>query len=161
MIFLSFGSNLANRYGGRRLIILRALEKLESKGVRIVKSSPFYETSMSSSRHDPLFVNMMARIETEQTVQELFKTCMDVEYELGRTRVVNKGPRIIDVDLIAYHDEVIKTKDLTLPHPYLKERAYLLIPLYDIASSWIDPVSKKSIQEMMERLPSGQFVQKM
>lgn len=161
MIFLGFGSNLANRHGGRRLIILRALEKLESKGVRIVKSSPFYETTSSVSRHEPMFVNMVAQVATEQSPQELFRTCMDVEHDLGRTRILNKGARIIDIDLISYGDDVFKAKDFVLPHPDLKDLGCLLYPLMDVAPHWIHPTSKQSILEMIERMPSGQIIQKM
>ncbi len=160
MIFLGFGSNLANRYGGRRLIILRALEKLEAKGVRIVKSSPFYETSTSTMRHDPMFINMVAQVATEQSAGELLETCLTAEHELGRTRVIKGGPRIIDIDLLAFNDDVINTKQIKLPHPDLKNRGFLLYPLLDIAPHWIDPISKKSIPEMIDRIPSGQIIQK-
>ncbi len=160
MIFLGFGSNLANRYGGRRLIILRALEKLESKGVRIVKSSPFYETSSSVSRHDPMFINMVAQVNTDKSAAELLKICLNAEQELGRIRVVKNGPRIIDINLIAYHDQIIRKKNIQIPHPDLANRGYILYPLRDIAPQWMDPSSKKMISEMVERIPSRQVVYK-
>lgn len=161
MIFLGFGSNLANRYGGRRLIVLRALEKLESKGVRIVKSSPFYETTPSDARRDPMFVNMVTQVETDLSPEELFQACMDVEHDLGCTRILNNGARIIDIDLIAYGDNIIKTKEFVLPHPDLKNLGCLLYPLLDVAPHWINPTSKQSIPEMIERMPPRQIIQKM
>lgn len=130
MIFLGLGSNL----GDKRSNIIRALNRLTATGdIQIRQVSSLYETEPMGFLEQPSFFNAVAAIETPQPPQALLHTCLAVEKELGRIRVAHWGPRTIDIDLLLYHDQVIQSEALTLPHPQMHLRPFVLIPLLEIA----------------------------
>jgi 2-amino-4-hydroxy-6-hydroxymethyldihydropteridine diphosphokinase len=132
--YLGLGSNL----GDRAALIDGALAALAAAGVRVVARSPLYETEPVTADQQPLFLNAAARVETTFAADELLALCLAVERALGRERApgaVSPAPRPIDVDLLLFGDELLERPGLVVPHPRLLERAFVRIPLADVAAA--------------------------
>lgn len=142
--FLSLGSNL----GDREALLNDALQRLEAAGVCIVRRSSIYETEPQDVLDQPWFLNMAVEVETDLTPQELLAAIQKIEAAMGRERIIPKGPRTIDIDILFYEAEVINAGDLEIPHPRLARRAFVLDPLSEIAANLRHPVSGKTVSEM-------------
>lgn len=128
--YLSFGSNLGNRKANLR----KAVEVLKGNPyLRLRRVSSVYETKPLDYEKQRKFYNLVIAVETSLSTSELFELCQSVERVMGRQKRKNKGPRIIDVDILLYGDRRIKNENLTIPHPRLKERAFVLVPLIEIS----------------------------
>ena len=108
----------------------------------MTKISPIYETAPVGYTEQPNFLNLCLEIDTELEPKELLKYCLETEQRLHRVRDIRWGPRTLDVDILLYGDKVIEEDDLEVPHPRMSERAFVLIPLNDIAPTQIEPRSK-------------------
>ena len=128
-VALSLGSNLGDKRGN----IAMALSALDEGGARIVARSADYRTKPWGPIAQDWFVNACALAETDLAPDDLLALCLRVERELGRIREVKWGPRVIDIDILTYDDLELTTPSLTLPHPYIEERAFVLVPLAEIA----------------------------
>jgi 2-amino-4-hydroxy-6-hydroxymethyldihydropteridine diphosphokinase len=132
--YLGLGANL----GERAALLAEALARLEAAGVRVVARSPLYETEPITADPQPLYLNAVARVETTLAADELLALCLAVERALGRERPpgqASPAPRLIDVDLLLYGDAIIaRPPTLLVPHPRLLERAFVRIPLADVAT---------------------------
>ncbi|PVE23959.1 2-amino-4-hydroxy-6-hydroxymethyldihydropteridine diphosphokinase [Microvirga sp. KLBC 81] len=128
-VTLSLGSNLGDKRGN----IAKALSALDAGGARILTRSADYRTEPWGPVAQDWFVNACAVAETELAPHDLLALCLRVEQELGRVREVKWGPRVIDIDILTYDDLEVNTPSLMLPHPYLAERAFVLVPLAEIA----------------------------
>ncbi len=126
--YLGLGTNLADRLQN----LTRALDEMDNRGVFVEEVSPIFETEPQGMGDQPWFLNMAVRVKTNLTPRELLKTLLAIEREMGRERSVRWGPRIIDIDILLYEQEVIKEPDLEIPHPRLTERAFVLLPLLEI-----------------------------
>jgi 2-amino-4-hydroxy-6-hydroxymethyldihydropteridine diphosphokinase len=126
---LSLGSNL----GDKRANLGRAIERLSDHGVQILARSADYRTPPWGPVAQDWFVNACLLVRTGRSPQALLDLCLEVEGELGRVRDRRYGPRVIDIDILTYDDLVLDTPDLTIPHPRLRERAFVLVPLAEIA----------------------------
>jgi 2-amino-4-hydroxy-6-hydroxymethyldihydropteridine diphosphokinase len=132
--YLALGSNL----GDRAAKVAAALTLLEEAGVRVAARSPLYETDPVTADPQPLYLNGAARVETTLEADELLALCLAVERSLGRERppgAASPAPRPIDLDLLLYGDQVITRPNLIVPHPRLRERPFVLIPLADVAEA--------------------------
>jgi 2-amino-4-hydroxy-6-hydroxymethyldihydropteridine diphosphokinase len=128
--FLGLGSNL----GDRLAHIAQAIERLEgARGTRVVAVSSVYVTAPVGLTEQPEFFNAVAQLRTEQTPEELLATCRAVEDSLGRARSVRWGPRTLDLDILIYDDLRLEGASLVVPHPRMKERAFVMVPLAEIA----------------------------
>lgn len=154
-VYLSLGSNVGDREGNLRA----AVELLQTLGTVSALSS-LYETEPVEFTAQPWFLNCAALLETEKMPRQLLKALLDVERDMGRRRVQNKGPRTIDIDILLFGGSVVKTKELTIPHPALHHRRFVLEPLTEIAPDVRHPVLKKTIRELRDELPPGQAVRK-
>lgn len=126
---VALGSNL----GDRNETLSRALSLLtEAPGITAVIPSPIYETPPVGVTNQPPFLNMVAGVETTLSPEELMALLLETEQEMGRTRTVRWGPRIIDLDLLFFEQEKRQTATLTLPHPRWAERTFVTIPLKDL-----------------------------
>ena len=146
--FLSIGSNLGNK----KKIIELAKFKLEKNNIKIIKSSKNYETLSWPDKKNPTFINIVLKIKTYLSPQDLIKKCLNIEKELGRLRNRKNEPRICDIDIIDYDKMIVKgtkRQNLTIPHPEMHKRNFVLLPLFEIAKTWIHPLKKASIKDLI------------
>ena len=154
-VYLSLGSNLGDRVGN----LENAISQLSQLG-EVLAVSHFYETEPVELTAQPWFLNCAVKLETEKMPKQLLKRILDLERKMGRRRTQDKGPRNIDIDILLFGSSIVDTKGLTIPHPALHERRFVLEPLAEIASEVRHPVFKKTVREMREALPAGQMVRK-
>jgi 2-amino-4-hydroxy-6-hydroxymethyldihydropteridine diphosphokinase len=155
--YLSLGSNLGDRAANLNAAVadLRALGE-------VVMVSPFYETEPVEFTNQPWFLNCVVRLDTEKMPRQLLSALLQIERAHGRNRAKerSKGPRSLDLDILLFGSSVIETKDLTVPHPAMHERRFVLEPLAAIAPELRHPVLKRTIRELLNALPSGQVIKK-
>jgi len=147
-VYLSLGSNLGDREANLR----EAVRRLEDFG-RIVAVSSFYETEPVEFTNQPWFLNIALELETELMPRQLLAALLKIEREMGRRRLQPKGPRLIDIDILLFGSAVISDPKLTVPHPAMHERDFVLKPLAEIAPDAKHPVFKHSIKRLLEDLP--------
>ena len=151
MAFLAIGSSLGNK---ERNICL-AKYKLQTNGIKLIKSSNNYETLSWPNIKQPKYINAVIKISTNLTPLKLMQKCLNIEKELGRKRVKKNKPRICDIDIIDYDQKILKiisSLKLTLPHPEMHKRNFVLLPLFEIAKSWIHPIKKKEVKNLIKSL---------
>jgi len=156
LVYLSLGSNVGDRIDKLRTAVMR----IGGAGtIRAVSS--FYETEPVEYRDQPWFVNCVVALETGQSPQALLKTLLTIEQAMGRVRLTDKGPRIIDLDIVLYGDRVIEEPGLKIPHPRTHERRFVLEPLLEIAPETRHPILGKTVREMLAGLGPGQSVRRL
>jgi 2-amino-4-hydroxy-6-hydroxymethyldihydropteridine diphosphokinase len=128
-VFLGLGSNV----GDREENLARGLRLLGSRGFVVSAASSLYETEPVGGPPQGPFLNMVVRGETDLAPEDLLAQCLETERDLGRVRAERFGPRTLDIDILLYGDLVLDTPDLTVPHPHLHERLFVLVPLSEIA----------------------------
>jgi 2-amino-4-hydroxy-6-hydroxymethyldihydropteridine diphosphokinase len=138
---------------GDKINNLHQAQLLIDKNVgTIIHKSKIYQTAAWGNTNQPDFLNMAVCIETELNPQQLLKGSIKIEQSLGRVRAEQKWmERTMDIDILFYNDEIIETPDLTVPHPYIQERMFVLLPLMDIAPELIHPVFKKNIRTLLHQ----------
>jgi 2-amino-4-hydroxy-6-hydroxymethyldihydropteridine diphosphokinase len=154
-VYLSLGSNL----GDRAANLNAAINRLRSLG-EVLQVSSLYETEPVEFTAQPWFLNCAVELDTENTAQQLIESILEIERQMGRTRTQKKGPRSIDIDILLFGNSMVDTKGLSIPHPGLQERRFVLEPLAEIAPGVRHPALKKTIQELSDALPPGQVVRK-
>ncbi len=147
IVFLGLGSNL----GDRQANLEAAIDALGPK-VRAMARSPIYETEPWGYADQPKFLNQVVQGETELIPEELLKHIKEVEGRVGRTASFRYGPREIDIDILLYDDLVLETPELTIPHPRLDERAFMLMPLADLAGNLQHPVAKETFSQLLAKV---------
>ena len=153
--YLSLGSNLGDRAENLRT----AIKRLEELGeVRAVSS--FYETEPVEVAAQPWFLNCAVALDTQKMPRQLLAAVLDIEQKMGRRRLQDKGPRTIDIDILLFGASVVDTKGLTIPHPALHLRRFVLEPMVEIAPEVRHPVFKRTMRELRDALPAGQAVRK-
>lgn len=148
--FIGLGSNV----GDRRATLSRAIAELDaSPGVSVTKLSAFHETEpVGGPPGQGLYLNAAASIETTLEPLELLSLLHQIEAGNGRTREVHWGERTLDLDLLLYDDRIMKTTDLTIPHPRMAGRRFVLEPLLEVAPGAVDPVTGRTVAQMLEDL---------
>ena len=152
MILIALGANLPSQAGPPAGTLQRALGELERQGVKIARVSPFYETPAWPDPAQPNFVNAVAVLRTLLQPVELLVLLHGVETAFGRLRSASNAPRTLDIDLLDYDGRVM-TEGVVLPHPRMAGRSFVLVPLAEIAPDWRDPVSGRSIGDLLAVLP--------
>ena len=154
-VYLSLGSNLGNRQAN-----LDQALKLISERMRLGKVSSVYETEPVGMKEQPRFLNLACEVITHLSPEGLLSLLKGIEAKMGRYSRTGE-PRIIDIDIVLFGSQVINTPNLIVPHPRMHERAFVLIPLAEIAPDFVHPVLKKTIKELDKAVNEVQGVMKM
>ena len=155
--YLLLGSNL----GDRKKYLFDATANIEQKIGVIIRKSSLYQTASWGKPDQPDFINQVISVDTDLLPLELLKKVLEIELVLGRQRVEKWGSRTIDIDILFYESSIVNHPDLTIPHPYLHERRFSLMPLAEIAPDIIHPIFNRSIKELLDNLSDNLFVKKL
>ncbi|ADL13286.1 2-amino-4-hydroxy-6-hydroxymethyldihydropteridine diphosphokinase [Acetohalobium arabaticum] len=147
-VYLSLGSNKESR----EEYLQRAIKKLQDhSGIRVIASSPVYETKPVGYTDQDDFLNLVLEVKTTLASLELLDYIQEVELELDRTREIRWGPRTIDIDIILFGEKEIESERLTIPHPRFHKRAFVLVPLLDLTDEVV--YEGKTAAELLDELP--------
>jgi 2-amino-4-hydroxy-6-hydroxymethyldihydropteridine diphosphokinase len=145
LIYLSLGSNL----GDRAANLERAIEALSEIGVRVLRRSSIYETEPVDFLAQPWFLNCVVEAVTSLKPRQLLEELQAIERKLGSRKLVPRGPRIIDLDVLFYEAAVIHSAGIEIPHPRLAERRFVLVPLAELSPELRHPVLRKTAAELL------------
>lgn len=166
MILIALGANLAtDQFGPPERGLDAALGALERAGIHTIKRSQWYRSAPIPPATEPWFVNGMISAETTLEARALMASLLAIEAEFGRQRSEPGAARTLDLDLIDYHGRVLQQTGrhsgppLILPHPRLAERAFVLVPLHEIAPNWHHPKTGASVSSLLAALPAGQAIE--
>jgi 2-amino-4-hydroxy-6-hydroxymethyldihydropteridine diphosphokinase len=151
-IYLGLGTNLGNTESN----LEQALHFL-SENITILKKSSIYETEPVGFKDQPWFLNMVIEAETDLPPEDLLCFTQNIEQKMKRVKIIVNGPRIIDIDILLYSDESVKTENLVIPHPGMLQRAFVMVPLHEISPELI--ISGKSLKDIMANF-SGEKINK-
>lgn len=153
--YLSLGSNLEGRLPFLRdaVTLLQVDEKITVEDV-----SSIYETDPVGYTNQGNFLNIVVKLNTTYKAEELLSKCMSIEKDLGRKREIRWGPRTIDLDILLYNQENIETDDLSVPHPRVQERAFVIIPLLELEPNIQLPTMDRPLSVVLERIPDKEGV---
>ncbi|MGB2901199.1 MAG: 2-amino-4-hydroxy-6-hydroxymethyldihydropteridine diphosphokinase [Candidatus Acidiferrum sp.] len=143
-VYMSLGSNVGDREANLR----GAIAALPAAGVRVTRVSAFYETEPVDYLEQEWFLNCAVEGETEKAAMELLRSLREVETRMGSKKLVAKGPRLIDIDILLYGAETVDTPELQVPHPRMLLRRFVLVPLAEIAPSLQHPSWVKTVSEL-------------
>ena len=153
--YLSLGSNIGNR----ELNLRDAIQRLHSIG-SVQSVSSIYETEPVEFIDQPMFCNCAVAFQTVAKPEQLMVQLLDIETAMGRQRIQKKGPRTIDIDVLLFGNQIVNTPTLTIPHPAMHQRRFVLQPLLEIAAEVRHPLLKKTTQELLDELAPGQAVRR-
>ena len=155
-VYLLLGGNAGNR----KQYINKAIDELSLYPVQPGIKSSFYETAAWGKEDQPEFLNIAIYIETSLSPTELLNAIHEIESNAGRLRTEKWGQRTLDMDILFYNTEIIELPELTIPHPYMQDRRFTLVPLAEIAPDLMHPVFKKTISQLLEECPDKLEVRK-
>ena len=148
-VLIGFGSNL----GDSVQICFAAIERLRSHPrIRVIKTSSLYRTKPQMLGDQPWFINGVVLCETDLNPDDLLDRIQHIERDFGRKRETRWGPRTLDLDLLTFGDRQINLSSLTIPHPRLHERRFVLIPLLEVAPEWVHPTMKVTARSLVDRI---------
>ncbi|PCI56200.1 MAG: 2-amino-4-hydroxy-6-hydroxymethyldihydropteridine diphosphokinase [Alphaproteobacteria bacterium] len=159
MILIGLGANLNGIYGAPEQCLKACSDLLAGAGIYIVKSSNIWKSAPVPVSDQPWYCNAVCAVETVLSPPQLLCALATIENDTGRERHEANAARVLDLDILSYNDEIINEAHLTVPHPALHERAFVLYPMQEIAPHWVHPRLDKSVDEMIVNMPKGQEIQ--
>jgi 2-amino-4-hydroxy-6-hydroxymethyldihydropteridine diphosphokinase len=156
-VFLLIGGNMGDRLQN----LHQAIDLLAATCGPVIQQSAVYETAAWGKTDQAAFLNQALELTTHLTARELIITILSVEEQMGRRRMEKFGPRIIDIDILFFNDVIIHEPDLTIPHPQLQNRRFVLVPMQEIAPELVHPVLKKTIDQLLQECPDELAVRRM
>lgn len=161
MILIALGANLPSRHGDPLESLLAAVARLsEHEDIIVLDRSPVYVSAPVPVSDQPWYHNAVVSIDTPLRPHKLLDVLHDIEADFGRVRLERNEARALDLDIVSYHNDVLEGDGLIIPHPRMAERAFVVLPLHDIAPDWKHPITGASVVEMIKLLPKGQDIQK-
>ena len=154
--YILTGGNLGDRLSS----LLMAKEYIGRETGNIVSSSSIYETEAWGNNSQPDFYNQVHITTTGLSAEQMMKKILEIEGQMGRVRAAKNAPRIIDIDILFYNDEIINIPDLIIPHPRMQDRKFVLMPLNEIAANHMHPVLHKTINRLLKECPDQLDVHK-
>ncbi len=146
-VVLSLGGNI----GDVKSIFLKTIELLNERVGLVELISPIYKTEAWGVENQADFLNQVLLLSTHLQAKEVLTACLKIEVELGRIRKEKWGERVVDVDVLFYNDAIFNSKELTVPHPFIQERNFVLVPLVDILPEYQHPVLGESMVELKNK----------
>jgi len=159
MILIALGANLPGQFGSPQAMLEAALQRLPGLGVFPLDCSSWYETAPVPVSAQPNYVNGVALVDSIHDAAGTLRVLHAVEDDFGRVRAERNAARVLDLDLIDFHGEVRETAPI-LPHPRMHDRAFVLVPLRDVAPEWRHPVLKCDVATLIAALPPGQIIRR-
>ena len=144
--YLLLGSNMGNS----RLQLLKAIKNIGQQIGKITRQSNLYSTAAWGNTNQPDFLNQVIVVETKLTAAATIATILTIEEKMGRVRTTKNAPRIIDIDILFFNKEIINEKKLTVPHPQIENRRFVLIPLNELSPGFKHPVSHKTMHQLLQ-----------
>ena len=162
MIFVALGANLPSRYGSPYDTLQAAKKAMHERGITIAASSRTWLTAPVPVSDQPWYHNEVVKVETQLSPFAMLEVLQSIEDEFGRVRTVRNAPRLLDLDLIAYGDQVLDKPDLLVPHPRMHQRAFVLLPMHEIAGEgWLHPTLGMTLSDLIMNLPQDQLAKPM
>ena len=166
MILIGLGANLPSiKYATPLETLDACVKELGRFGLQVVKRSRWYKSAPVPMSDQPWYINGVVSIQTDKSARDVLKTLLEIENHFGRVRTEANAPRALDLDLIAYHDQIIEDegniedKPFCVPHPRMHERAFVLLPIQDIDPTWVHPKNKRILKELVDLLPKDQIIE--
>lgn len=160
MILIGLGANLDGLYGAPEQCLQACSDLLAEAGVYIVRSSNIWKSAPVPVSDQPWYCNAVCAVETMLSPQQLLLALATIENDTGRERHEANAARVLDLDILSYNDEIINEAHLTVPHPALHDRAFVLYPIQEIAPHWVHPTQDKFVDKMISDMPKGQEIQR-
>ncbi len=155
-VYIQLGSNMGNTKG----YLQQAHDVIEQGIGKVIKKSSYYNTAAWGNTKQADFLNQIVLIETKLTAAKLIDQTLKIEAEMGRTRSIKNAARIIDIDILFFNKEIIESKMLTIPHPQIQFRRFVLVPLAEIAASFVHPKLQKTVKTLLNECVDELNVQK-
>lgn len=152
-VLIALGSNIQPRLDHLKNAVTAFKQ---NERIKVVATSPIYETVPKGYLDQEDFLNMVVHIQTELSAADLLAFCQSIEQDQKRVRTIKNGPRTIDVDILLIDEEIIDTSDLLVPHPRMHERAFVLCPAADIVGQWQVPHLNKTVSALRDALPQAE-----
>jgi len=153
-IIIALGSNLGDRHANLQC----AIRQLKLHVGKALTASAIFETEPLGPKNQNRYLNQCIQLKTKLSPPELLVLCQAIEKSMGRIRQKHWGPRIIDIDILFYDDQICRTRNLTIPHPEISKRRFVLVPLADIAPNFVHPIFKKSVKDLLKECADPSIV---
>ena len=161
MILIGMGANLPSRYGAPEETLRACVSALQENNIKILDVSSVWKTAPVPISDQPWYSNAVCSVFFDGTAHDLLKTIERIENAFGRVRIEINAPRSLDLDILAFEGQHTQEDNLSVPHPRMHERAFVLYPLREVAPKWVHPIMNKSVDNLIEQLPKGQEIKRL